>query len=79
MVLEEAFKEGLINTNVAKRANPPKLQPHEVNFYDEDVAKKILDAANAESPKWKTLIYVLMFSRVFCLEEHLHQVRYGYF
>ena len=47
MVLEEAFKEGLVNTNVAKRANPPRLQPHEVNFYDEDVAKKILVAADA--------------------------------
>ncbi|MBQ6148326.1 MAG: site-specific integrase [Oscillospiraceae bacterium] len=64
MVLEEAFKEGLVNTNVAKRANPPKLQPHEVNFYDEDVAKRILAAADAESPKWKTLLYVLMFSGV---------------
>lgn len=64
MVLEEAFREGIVNTNVAKRANAPKLQHREVNFYDEDTAKRILAAANKESPKWKTLLYVLMFSGV---------------
>ncbi|MBR3000452.1 MAG: site-specific integrase [Oscillospiraceae bacterium] len=64
MVLEEAFKEGIINTNPAKRANPPKLQHHDVNFFDDDVVRAILKAADSEPIKWKALLYVLLFSGV---------------
>lgn len=64
MVLEEAFKQGIVIVNVAKRATPPRVKHKDVNYYDDETARAILEAADQEPLKWKTLVYVLLFSGV---------------
>lgn len=43
--LSQAWREGLVEQNVASRVTPPKLRPTEVEFLQPDEVRRFLDAA----------------------------------
>lgn len=51
-VLEQACKEMLVPYNAADKANPPKVAPHEVNYFQPAQVLAILNALDSEPPKW---------------------------
>lgn len=63
MVLSYAVKEGIISTNVAQRAEVPKINKQkEVRYYQKEEIQKILEAADKESLKHKLLINLFVFT-----------------
>lgn len=61
-VLEQALKEGLVAVNVAKRATLPKVERHEVNYFQPEQIGAIREALEAEPLKWKTLVHMLLIT-----------------
>lgn len=61
-VLDQAVKEGLVPFNVASRADPPKTEKKEVNYFQPDQVVAIRDALEQESIKWKTLIHLFLIT-----------------
>ncbi len=59
-VLENALKEGLVATNVAKRAVLPKVQHKEVNYFQPEDVAAILDALESEPIKWRTIMHLFL-------------------
>lgn len=59
-VLENALKEGLVATNVAKRAVLPKVQQKEVNYFQPEEVAAILDALESEPIKWRTIMHLFL-------------------
>ena len=58
-VLEQAFKEGLVITNVAHRADPPKVEQRDPEHLELDQLKELFKALEAEPIKWRTAITLL--------------------
>lgn len=61
-VLEQAVKEGLIPFNPAHRADPPKVDKKEVNYFQPEQIAAIRDALEEEPLKWKTLIHLFLIT-----------------
>lgn len=61
-VLEQAVKEGLIPYNPAQRAQPPKVQQKEVNYFQPDQIHAIREALEHEPLKWKVLVHLLLIT-----------------
>ena len=62
VVLEQAVKEGLIPFNPASRADLPKVEKKEVNYFSEATVAAIRDALEDESIKWKTLVHLFLIT-----------------
>ncbi len=61
-VLEQAVKEGLIPFNPASRADLPKVEKKEVNYFSESTVIAIRDALETEPMKWKTLVHLFLIT-----------------
>ena len=61
-VLQFAVKKGALAFNVAMRAEPPKKEKHEAEFFEISEAKTILDALEKEPLKYKMMVYLLTFT-----------------
>ncbi len=61
-VLEQAVKEELIPFNIAHRAQPPKLEKKEVNYFQPEQIQAIHEALKNEPLKWKTLVHLLLIT-----------------
>lgn len=61
-VLEQAVKEGLVPFNAASRADLPKVERKEVNYFQPEQVAAIRDALETESIKWKTLVHLFLIT-----------------
>ncbi len=61
-VLEQAVKEGLVPFNAASRADLPKVEKKEVNYFQPEQVAAIRDALEQEPIKWKTLIHLFLIT-----------------
>ena len=61
-VLDQAAKEGLVPFNVASKATLPKVQKHEVNYFQPEQVDAIRTALEQEPIKWKTLVHMLLIT-----------------
>ncbi len=61
-VLEQAVKEGLVPFNAASRADLPKAEKQEVNYFQPSQVAEIRDALEQEPIKWKTLIHLFLIT-----------------
>lgn len=61
-VLEQAVKEGLIPFNLAQRADKPKMQEHEVNYFQPEQIQAIREALENEPLKWRVLVHLLLIT-----------------
>lgn len=60
--LKQAVKEEILSQNVALFAERPKIVKKEVDYFQKDEVIKILEAADKEDIKHKTLIYLFAYS-----------------
>ena len=60
MVLHQAECEMLIPYNPAAKAKPPKAESHEAEYFQLEEITAIMEAAEQEPLKWKTLIHLLL-------------------
>lgn len=61
-VLEQAVKEGLVPFNVASRADLPKAERKEVNYFQPEQIDAIREALEEEPLKWKVLTHLLLIT-----------------
>lgn len=61
-ILQDAVEWQVIASNPASRVKPPKVQKQEINCYDEDQLKALLEAASKEPLKHKVLVNLVVFS-----------------
>lgn len=63
-ILAQATRDRLVPFNVADRnyMKAPKLEHTEAAFLDDEQAKKVLSLLDKEDIKWKTAMYLLIFS-----------------
>jgi len=61
-VLDQAAKEGLVPFNVASKATLPKVQRHEVNYFQPEEVVAIRDALELEPIKWRTLTHLFLIT-----------------
>ena len=61
-VLEQALKEQLIPFNPAERAQPPKMERKDVNYYQPETVIKIREALEGEPLKWCCLVHMLLIT-----------------
>lgn len=59
-VLEQAVKEGLVPSNIAHRADPPKVTKKDVNYFQPDQVKDIISAAENEPINKRMFIHLLL-------------------
>ena len=59
-VLEQAVKEGLVPSNIAHRADPPKVQKKDVNYFQPEQIKDILTATLKEPIDKRVFIHLLL-------------------
>jgi len=62
MVLTHAVKEEILLYNIATRAEPPKLKKVEVDYYQREEVIHILECADKEDLRHKTLIYLFVYT-----------------
>lgn len=61
-VLEQAVKESLVPFNVAGRANLPRVEKKEVNYFQPEQVAAIREALELEPIKWKTLVHLFLIT-----------------
>lgn len=61
-VLEQATKEGLVPFNIASRAELPKVERKEVNYFQPKQVEAIRDALETEPIKYKTLVHLFLIT-----------------
>ena len=61
-VLEQAVKEGLIPFILAQRADKPKMQEHDVNYFQPEQIQAIREALENEPLKWRVLVHLLLIT-----------------
>ena len=61
-VLEQAVKEGLVPFNAASRADLPKVEKREVNYFQPEQVAAIRDALESEPIKWRTLVHLFLIT-----------------
>ena len=61
-VLEQAVKEGLVPFNAASRADLPKAEKHDPNYFQPETVAAIRDALEKEPLKWKTLVHLFLIT-----------------
>ena len=60
MILAQAEKELLVPYNAADKATPPKVETHEVNYFQQHEVDAILQAAESEPIKWKLMLHLML-------------------
>ena len=61
-VMDQAEKESLVPFNVAGKATLPKLERHEVTYFQPEQVEAIRDALELEPIKWRTLVHMLLIT-----------------
>lgn len=61
-VLEQATKEGLTPFNAASKAELPKAEKKEVNYFQPEEVHAIRDALEKEPIKWKNLVHLFLIT-----------------
>lgn len=61
-VLQQAVREGLIPFNPSSRADLPKAERKEVNYFSVATVEAIRDALEAEPMKWKALTHLFLIT-----------------
>ena len=61
-LLSTAVKWNLINDNVARRADPPKVPPKEIDLLDETETKLLLNAISKEPITYRTMVMLLIYT-----------------
>lgn len=61
-MLETAVKWQLLSDNVARRVEPPKVKPKDINFYDEKQLMTLIEKLNTAPDKYKVAIMLLIFT-----------------
>lgn len=61
-VMQQAEDELLIPYNPAAKATPPKVGKSRPDFYEPDTVAAILDAAEQEPIKWKTMLHLFLIT-----------------
>lgn len=61
-VLEQALKEGEVNFNAAKRADPPKVKKKTVNYFQPEEIEKMVEAVKNESLKHQALLHLFLIT-----------------
>ena len=61
-VLEQAVKEGLVPFNAASRADLPKVERKEVNYFQPEQVAAIREALEQEPIKWKCLVHLFLIT-----------------
>ena len=59
-ILNFAIRQEWIQTNPCSRVETPGQQNKKINYYQPDLAWKILNALNSEDIKWKTFVHLLL-------------------
>ncbi len=59
-ILSQAVKEGLISSNIAQRATPPKIPKHEMKTFEVEEVQAILEALKTEPLKWQVMTNLLI-------------------
>lgn len=59
-ILSQAVKEQLVPSNMAQRATPPKMPKHEMDTFEVEEVKNILEALESEPLKWQVLTHLLI-------------------
>ncbi|MBR3559934.1 MAG: tyrosine-type recombinase/integrase [Oscillospiraceae bacterium] len=59
-IFSQAVKEQLVPSNTARRATPPKVPKHELDTFEADEVKAILDALMTEPLKWQVITMLLI-------------------
>lgn len=60
LVLHQAEQELLVPYNAASRAKPPKAEKTKANYFEQAEVNAILQAAEQEPLKWKTMLHLLL-------------------
>lgn len=60
LVLHHAEQELLVPYNAASRAKPPKVEKTKANYFEQAEVNAILQAAEHEPLKWRTLLHLLL-------------------
>lgn len=63
-ILAQATRDRIIPFNIADKnyMKAPKLEYHEAAFLDDEQARRVLELLDNENIKWKTAMYLLIFS-----------------
>lgn len=61
-ILDFAFREGVVNENVASRVPRPRIKRKEVTYYEEHEIKAILEAAKEEPIRTQLIINLLCYT-----------------
>ena len=59
-ILSQAVKEQLVPSNMAQRATPPKSPQHEMDTFEIEEVKAILEALESEPLKWQVMTNLLI-------------------
>ncbi len=59
-IFSQALKERLVSYNPASLASPPKLNRKEVESFQPEEIEQILEAAEKEPVKWRTILHLLI-------------------
>lgn len=59
-ILDQAVKEQLILFNTAERATPPKMPKHEMDAFEVEEVRGILEALETEPLKWQVCVQLLI-------------------
>lgn len=61
-ILSQAEKEMMVPYNAAKKATPPKIERKEVNYFQPEDIRDILEALESEPLKWQLMTNLLMIT-----------------
>lgn len=60
LILHQAEQELLIPYNAADKAKPPKVNKSKANYFEQEEVTAILEAAEQEPLKWKTILHLML-------------------
>ena len=63
-ILATAVKWGLLEKNVAERADPPKVPHREISYLNEEQTKEMLSLLENEPIQYKTMIVILIYTGI---------------
>ena len=61
-ILEQACKEMIVTYNAADKASPPSVEQKDVNYYQPEDIRKIMDALSQEHIKWQVACHLFLLS-----------------
>lgn len=60
LILETAYKKGLIRENPIKRVDAPKIEEREHNIYDDEQIQTLMDALEGADLQFKTIMHLAL-------------------